>query len=288
LSPSILQLVWSLPLLSEPRGLTLAREKGWVLAWDQHRWLYLVNYLGKRQAQTCLAEAATAACCSDDGSAVAAGSQQGDVWLLAPDLTIRWQKKLDVGVLAAALDAFGRYLAVADARGFVHVFDRAGHEVAQLQTARPFHHLAFVPAAPYLVGSSDFGLVGCLDLKGQWLWRDGLVINVGGLSVSGDGGLVALACFTEGVQRYQLGGKGLGRVSAGEPVRLIATSFDGRLMLAAGMAESLILLDGGGRVLGAHRLEQPAVGIALAALGEEAFVATADGKVHAMRVSSPG
>jgi len=286
LPANVLQEVWSLPLLSGPRGLTLAREKGWVLAWDDRGCLYLVSYLGKRQAQTCLSEGATTASCAEDGSAVAAGSKEGDVWWLAPDLSIRWQKVLTSGVLAVALDAFGRYLAVSDARGTLHVFDREGKEVNKVQIPRPFHYLAFVPAAPYLVGSSDFGLVGCLDLQGQWVWRDGLVINVGGLATSGDGGLLALACFTEGVQRYQSGGKGLGRASAGEPVRLIATSFDGRLLLAAGMAESLVLLDGGGKFLGSHRLEQPAVGVALAALGEEAFVATLDGKVVALRIQS--
>ena len=126
------------------------------------------------------------------------------------------------------------------------------------------------------------GLVACLDLKGNWTWRDGLVVHIGSLAVSGNGDTVLLACFTEGLRRYTVTGKNLGRLAAAEPCRLAALSFDGRLVLAAGLSNRLLLLDAEGRTLAMHPLDQPATALALGALGEQAYAALPDGRVIAL------
>src|SRR5262249_35684559 len=145
------------------------------------------------------------ACCADDGSALAAIGAGSEVWWLAPDLSVLWESKLPASALAVAIDPFGQYLAVGDDRGGLHIYDRHGRTVRQIDSPRALHHLAFVPTAAYLVASSDFGLVACLDMSGRWIWRDGLVMHVGSLAVSGTGDLF-LACYTEGLQRYALSG----------------------------------------------------------------------------------
>ncbi len=268
-----LPLLWSQTLAVAPRGLAPIREKGGLLAWDDKHWLHLLNRQGERQGQMRPQGAVTAVCAAEDGSAFAAGGSQGEVWWLAPDLKLRWEKVVPDKVTATAMDPFGQYLAVADGRGNLHIFDRDGRRISQTQGPRPFQHLAFVPAAPFLVGSADFGLVACLDLAGQWVWRDGLVAHTGALAVNGEGEQILLACFTEGLRRYGVKGRAQGRLPVAEPCRLVAQSFDGSLILVADLTHHLLLLDRAGRTLYTHSLESPAVALALSALGDSAVVA---------------
>jgi hypothetical protein len=277
--------LWSLPLQAGACGLALARERGTVFAWDRDHWFYVLDSGGQRQTQRRLPGAPCAGCCAEDGSAYAAAAADGQVWWLAPDLQTRWETKLPYPALAVALDPFGQYLAAADARGGLHLFDCLGRPITRAESPRPLHHLAFVPAAPLLVGSADYGLAAAFDLAGQLLWRVGLVSHVGGLAASGDGALIALACFSEGLQCYDGTGKPRGRIPVPEPCRQVALAFDGRLVLVGGLAGGLWLLDGQGRVLGYHALEKPAA-LALGALGADAVAAVADGPV--IRLSLEG
>jgi hypothetical protein len=279
--------LWSVPLQAGAAGVALAREAGTILAWDRSHWLYLLSSAGQRQAQRRFAGALKAACCADDGSAFAAAGTDGVVWWLAPDLKSRWEKTLPHPALAAALDPFGQYLAVADAQGGLHVFDAQGRLAGQAQSPRPLHHLAFVPASPYLVGSADYGLVAAFDVTAKLLWRAGLVANVGGLAISGEGEPVVLACFSEGLMRYGPAGQPLPRITVPEPCRLVNLTFDARRYLVGGMGGNLLLLDEAGRAQHTHALEQPAAALALGALGRDAVVALADGPVLRLTLSEP-
>ncbi len=282
-APDLFPVLWSLPTGAPPCGVALARESGQLLAWDENHWLYLLNVRGARQAQARPLGALAAAGLADDGSAVAVAGPRGEVARLAPDLTPRWQGALRHPAVAVALDPFGRRLAVSDARGGLFLFDRNGRPLWQAQQPRPLHHLAFVPEAPFLLGAADFGLVVCLDVAaGRVVWRDGLPAHCGALAVSGDGEHGVLACFSDGLRRCTSAGGLKGHVTTREPCRLAALSFDGRRALVAGRANRLLLLDTGGRVLGIHLLERPAVALALAALGERAVVALTDGGVRAL------
>jgi hypothetical protein len=277
--PRALRPAWTQSLGARLRGLALAREKHTLLVWDENHWVHLLNRNGDRQGQVRTPRALVAAACAEDGSAYVAVGGRGEVWWLNPDLTMRWERGLPRKAEAVALDPFGQYAAVSDVRGGLHVFDRHGTLVSQTQTPRALHYLAFVPAAAFLLGSADYGLVGCYDLAGRCVWRDGLVAHVGSLAVSGDGGLAALACFTEGLQCYNVAGKNLGRLTVGEPCRLAALSFDGRHILAAGLSNRLLLLDGTGHTQAVHPLDKQPVGVALGALADRAVTACGDGTV---------
>jgi hypothetical protein len=267
------------------RGLALAREKGWLLAWGANEWLYLFDQHGKVQAQVRTRGQLAAACCSDDGSAYAASSARGEIWWLTPDLTITYTHVLPRRAVAVALDPFGRYIAAADAGGNLHFLDRHGRQLCQVRSPRPLHHLAFVPGMPYLVGCSDYGLVGCLDLTGRWVWRDGLVSHIGSLTVSGDGEPIILACFTEGLQLYSLSTKKHHRHAVSEPCRLAVTSFNGSFTLVGGFSNRLQMLDAEGTCLIAHDFEHPAIALAFGALGDSAVAAFADGKILGFELS---
>lgn len=265
-------------------GLALAREQGSLVVWDHHGGLHLINRHGERQAHRSLPTAAVAACAADDGSAYAAIGASGEVWWLAPDLAPRWQWLVAGPAVAVALDPFGQYLAVADAGSRLHVFTCHGRRITNVECPRPLHHLAFVPAAPFLVACADFGLVACYDPAGNCVWRVGLVSHAGSLAVSGDGSLIVVACFSEGLQRYDLAGRSLGRWNLGEACRLAALTFDGTTTLVAGLGRFLLLLEHTGRILANHELEQQAVGLALGPLGKAAYAALADGCVVGMEI----
>jgi hypothetical protein len=277
-----MRLTWSHPLPAQPRGLSLAREKGALVVWDETHWLYLLDRAGKRQAQRHLEGDLVAACLADDGSACVAVGTAGNLWWLAPDLTTRWQTSVAPEAekaLAAAIDPFGQYVAVADDRQFLHLFNRRGEAVVKVKCPRAVHHLVFVPEAPLLLASADYGFVGGFDLTGNCRWRDGLVAHVGAMAVTGDGKQLALACFSEGLQRYGADGRRLERLPLDEQCRLVAIDFTGQQLLIAGLSKRLLLLDGGGKVLTTQALDQSALAVALGPLGDYAVLALADRRV---------
>src|SRR5260370_36455245 len=83
--------LWSQTVASSLRGLSAARERGWFLVWDNHHNLFLFNQAGERQAQAQTPADLVAAGAADDGRSFVAIGAQGQVYLLAPDLTPRWQ-----------------------------------------------------------------------------------------------------------------------------------------------------------------------------------------------------
>jgi hypothetical protein len=273
-----MQPLWSHALPGRPRGLSLAREKGWSLTWDDDHWLYLLARDGQRQAQRKPSTVLTAAACADDGSACVAAGGTEFSWL-APDLTTRWQSTLPAAALAVAVDASAYYAAVSDERGGLHLFNANGKRIAGATCPRPLHHLAFAVSVPLLLASADFGFVGAFDLAGQTVWRDGLVAHVGCLAVTGAATVVLLACFSEGVQRCAADGQKLERLAAAEPARLVSASFDGSRVLISGLKNRLALLDASGHALASEELEKPAVALALGPLGDYAMVASADNRI---------
>jgi len=268
---------WSHALSHAARGLALAREKGWLLTWDTEDWLYLLNPAGERQAQMHAPAKLAVAACADDGSAYVAAGAHGEIWWLTPDLRTRWQRSVGQPVTALALDPFGQYVAVADSTGGLSLFDCHGRPLTQSQSQRPLHHLAFIPAVPLILGASDYGLAACFDLEGKLVWRDALVAHIGSLTVSGAGERVILACFTEGLQQYDLKGRNLGRRTLSEACRLAALTYDARHLLVAGMSTRLHWLDAEDRILSTHSLEKPALVMTLSPLGDRIVVALASG-----------
>src|SRR5438128_1263784 len=128
---------WDVRTSESARGLCLAREKGWLLTWNDKNWLHLLGRSGQPQGQAQLPDEVTSAGCADDGSAVVAGGGRGQVWWFAPDLTLRWERTVAGKVLAIAVDLFGQYVAVADSHGRVDILDRLGQTVSTTQSQRP-------------------------------------------------------------------------------------------------------------------------------------------------------
>src|SRR5579884_3786380 len=109
----MMRLLWSRTLSPGLCGLLWARERGRLLTWDTAGALTLLDAGGAEAGGVRLTPPLTAVACADDGSAVAALSADRLLYLGA-DLAVRWERRLSGGT-ALAVEAFGQYLAVADA-----------------------------------------------------------------------------------------------------------------------------------------------------------------------------
>jgi hypothetical protein len=268
--------LWSRKLSAAVSGLVLARERGWLLAATAADGLTLFDGDGATQARRQTATAPLAVAAADDGSAFAALGPGGELWALGPDLALLWEQRLPLRAQAVALEPLGHLLAVADAGANLHVFDRRGHSLWRAATPRPLRHLAFAAEKPLLVGAADFGLLVGFGPRGQRLWWEGLVVNVGGLAVSGPGE-IALACFSEGLFRFGPGGE-RSHLPHGPFCRLVALSYNGDQALTAdeGSGVRLRARDGGSLITAADLAPSA---LALDALARQAALGLPDGRV---------
>jgi hypothetical protein len=278
---SPLHLLWTAEVAPGLQGMALAREGGNLLARDGRHGLFLFDSRGHRLAQQPALAEMVSACCAADGNSFAAIGAAGQVWLLGKDLTPRWERTIPQG-LAVAIDSFGDHVAAADGSGGLHVFDRDGKPLWRTAGPRPLRFLAFVAEAAAVIGSADFGLVTCCDGLGRTLWRDAPVAHTGSLAVSGDGGVVALASYSEGLCCYGVRQSRARSLRAAAPCRLADVSYDGRTFLTAGLDDQVCLRDASGVALTKWALPARPVALALAPLGDRVAVALANGTVHVL------
>jgi hypothetical protein len=283
------RLLWSLIGPGPTRGLVLAREAGLAFTWDTGRTLGRIGPSGVYDLSPSLPAAPITLAVSEDAQVVAAGgpagAKGGTVWLLGGNLLLRGEHSLDARVVSLALDPFGQHLAAATADGGLSLFVLPHFRTEwKTLTPRPLHHLAFVPEQPILVGAADHGLVCAFDRQGKQLWRDGLVAHVGSLSVSGDGHIVALACFSEGLICYHASRGRLERSPWPSPCRLGALSYSGDVVVAADLQGMVTARNREDHILGDWQPPSAIVALALGAMGEQALAAMADGQVACLQV----
>jgi WD40 repeat protein len=276
------QLLWSQSLSASLLGLSLSRERGVLLVWDRATAWLLSTLQGQTEARWQAPSPLNAASCAEDGSTVALGGRDGQVWLLPPDFVPLWHQSVAPPVRGLALDPHAKYLAVADGKGTLHLFDRVGRLRTTFSTPRPLRHLSFIPEWPGLVASADFGLVACFDFAGRCLWRDSPVAHVGALAVTGNGQEIALACFSEGLGWYTSTGSKPTSRWIPPPCRLVGMSYTGEVLLTAGLTPEVELRQADGLVKATFPTEDEVIGLAVAPLGDHAYLALAGGSVLAL------
>ncbi len=274
-----MQLAWTRPLPAAPLGMCLAREAGTLLVWDAEHHFCRLDRSGQVELRQRATASLVAAALSDDGRSIAAVGSRGQVWLLTADFVRVFDRPLPRPPVAVAVAPLGDRIAVADGGGGLLVFDRRGQVVWRAEVARPLVHLAFVPEAAALVGCAEFGLVCAFDRAGACLWRTGLVAHVGGLAVSGDGGRIVLACFTEGLSCYSLAQARRVALARAAPSRLVALDYRCEVTVTVGLANELALRGPQGDVRDVLLLPANPVAVAVEALGEGVYAALADGTI---------
>jgi WD40 repeat protein len=277
-----MRVLWSYRSPAPVRGIRLARESETLLLWDANHLVTRLSPHGAVQAQWQAPSPVAAADCADDGSSVAAVGAAGQVWFFGADLNQLWQRTITEKALTVAVAPFGEVLAVADGDGTVHLVDAAGRDLAVAANPRQFQHLLFIPERRLLIGSADFGSVAAFNLQGKRRWHDTPVAHCGSLTATGDGSLIGLASFSDGLSLYDLRGTKLTGGPRPGPCRLAALSYDGTALLTAGLDGRVRIHDRSGKPVFGYRPEAVVSSLALDALGQTAYLGQADGAVLAM------
>lgn len=281
-----MQLAWTHPLPAAASGMSLAREPGTVLVWDAEHHLARYDVRGQLLVRQRASSSLLMAACSDDGQSIATIGQRGKVRLMTAEFAPVFERTLEARPITLALDALGLRVAVADEKGGLHVFDRTGKRLWHTTTARPLVYLTFFPESASLFGCAEYGLVAAFDRAGKEQWRDGLVANVGGLAVSGDGKRVVLACFTEGLYRYSVVKSQREQLARAAPSRLVGLDYRGEVLLTTGLGKELVRRGLDGELRSILLLPANPVAVALEALGEAAVVLLASGALARVELVS--
>lgn len=269
-------------------GLSLAREAGKVLAWDDSGSIYLMTSGGESIARKRAPGAILSAAISDDGSLVAALVEGRRLLFLNKSLEPEHERNTIQEAEIVAVDALGDHIAVASRMRFVQLYTRFGQAAGRADLLQPAVHLLFSASQPVLLAAGDFGQMTALALlprpEGKLavepLWKEALLASIGGLAITGDMGMILAACHTHGIQRLDQSGKSEGSYHVGGSVVRAVPDFSGRRIVAATGEGELLVLNRGGNVRWKSTLPRPAAALVVDALGRYFIFGTAEGEIE--------
>jgi hypothetical protein len=210
------------------------------------------------------------------------------LWVLGRGLEPIAEKPTGIDAATVAVDAHGRYIAVASKVGPHALFTRHGRPAGQFETRQPIGHLAFVVEVPLLIGASNFGAIMAIELvpvgskgrlEAQVLWQQTLLSNVGRLALAGSGQAILASCFTHGVHRFDLDGRIEGAYHPGGSVTHAVPDYLGRTIAVATYEGDLSLLNSVGNLRWQSSLPKPAIALQFDALGRYFFYGLSTGEI---------
>ena len=292
------EITWTLVAEAPLKGLSLAREAGRILAWDEASQLYLLSMQGETLASSRLPGQIAVGAISDDGSLVAVLSQGNDANFLLLDagLGVQVERPASSDSSFLSIDPHGRYVAIGSRLGPVSFVNRFGRVAGRLETVQPLAHLCFVADRPLLIASAAFGLLFGIEVHGsrstgrlelEIAWQDRLMSNVGRLCVSGVGGMILASCFTHGIQRFDLKGRNEGSYHLGGTVSHAVTDFPGRSIVATTLEGELALMNSAGNVRWRTQLSRPAIALEFDPLGRFLIHGQSTGEIVRLNLFGP-
>lgn len=278
---------WSVVTDAPLRSMCLAREAIRVLASDDAGQLYLIDGQGQFLSVSRAPGPVVAAAISDDGSLIALLGEGNRLWLLGADLETIDDREVVTDATALAVDPHGRYVAVASKMNVVQFYNHYGKQAGRFETRQHLSHLAFVPSTPDIVGVGAYGSISCYELTtsgsgklaGDLAWTHQLMSGVGRLATTGDGAMILVACFTHGVQRYDLRGRNEGAYHLGGSAAIAVPDFAGRTIGVATQEGGLAILNGTGNVRWRTELPRPAAALEVDALGRYLIYGVGTGEI---------
>ena len=274
---------WVNPLRTEIQSLSHSGETHHLLVCDVDGWVYHADDTGQIQTQKHFPRLATAIL-SQNGSKYAVADKTGQIYLLSPDFTVRWQQSVEQPILSLAMDPHGHFLAAADNNCGVHIWNAEGQLQSQITVTRPLVHMSFLQEVPLLVGNADFGLVLALDLNGQILWRDHPLVKMNSLSADAVGRNLLVACYSEGIHVYQATtGEKRPRLATREPCLFVEQSVCGQRILTGSVKNTLHELNAEGQQVSEFVCGRTLRAMVLSALGEYVIVALKGGQLKKLQ-----
>lgn len=290
-------LAWTVLTDSPLAGLSLAREAGMLLAWDDDDRLYVLDLNGQRRAAGRAEAKVLAAAISDDGSLVALLMQGSRLSLLGGDLEPIADRAAITEGISLAVDPHGRFAVVASKVNVVQVYNRHGKPAGKFDTFLPFVHMKFIADRPMLIGANSHGLISGIELSdagggridGEEVWRQQPMSNIGRLTASGDGGMVLASCFIHGVQKFDARGHSEGSYHLGGTASHAVPDFAGRSIAVATTEGEIALLNNRGNVRWKSGLARPVIALEIDALGRFLIYGQATGEITRLNIDgTPG
>ncbi|MFO0956161.1 MAG: hypothetical protein U0800_01700 [Isosphaeraceae bacterium] len=285
LSPSV---SWTVVTDAPLQGLSLAREEGLILAWDEADQLYLFNLRGDRVATSRAPGKVVSAQASDTGSLYVIRGERGMLWFLGKGLEPIAERPTGIDAAALAVDPHGRYAVLASKVGAHAIFNRYGRPAGQFETRQPVGHLAFVADAPLLIAAANFGAIMGLELvpagasgklSAELLWQQSLLSNVGRLALTGDGRMILASCYTHGIHRFDLEGNVEGAYHPGGSATHAYPDFVGRTIAVATIEADLALLNSAGNIRWQTTVPRAPVALQMDALGRFVIYGLGTGEI---------
>ncbi len=279
---------WTVVTDAPLKGLALAREAGAVFAWDEADQLYRIDASGQFQSVARAPGKIVAAAISDDGSLVAVLGEGARLWLLDGDFELAYERPTISDPLALAIDPHGRYVAVSSRINLVQFYTRHAKAAGKFETKQPMSSLVFVPDKPFLLGIGAYGSIAGValmprgttgTLDGGTVWYEALMSAVGRLATTGDGAMILIACYTHGVQRFDLDGHAEGAYHLGGSAGHAVPDFAGRTIAVSTLEGDLAILSGAGNVRWRTTLNRPAMALETDALGRYVIYGQATGEI---------
>ena len=288
---------WTVVTDAPLKGMRLAREAGSVFAWDEADQLYRVDAGGEFQSVARAPGKILHGDVSDDGSLVALVGEGSRLWLLDGDFELIHERPVIAEPLSIAVDPHGRYVAVGSKLNVVQFYTRHAKLAGKFGTKQPLSSMVFVPDRLFMVGIGAYGSIagialvprgsnGALD--GSIVWNEALMSGVGRLSTTGDGQMILIACFTHGVQRFDIEGRAEGAYHLGGSAGHAVPDFAGRSIAVSTIEGELAILSGAGNVKWRTTLNRPAMALETDALGRYVVYGQATGEIVRLDLQSNG
>ena len=267
---------WTVVTDAPLKGMVLAREAGAVFAWDESDQLYRIDSFGQFQSVAKAPGKILHGAVSDDGSLVALLGEGSNLWLLDGDFELTYERSAIADPLAVAVDPHGRYVAVSSRMNLVQLYSKHARASGKFETRQPLSSLQFIPDRPFLIGTGAYGSISGMALyprgssgsiDGEVLWSEAIMSSLGRLATSGDGQMILLACYTHGIQRYDIEGRSEGAYHLGGSAGHAVPDFAGRSIAVATLEGELAILSGAGNVKWRTTLGRPASHLEIDALG---------------------
>ncbi len=196
-----------------------------------------------------------------------------------------------------AVDAHGRFVAVAARSLTTQLYTRHGKPAGSFETMHPLAHLRFVPSRPQILAASSLGSLYAIDLRpersGAVLeceeqWRAQVMSNIGRLAITGDGGMILASCYTHGIQRFDARGKNEGAYHLGGTAAYAVPDFTGRTIAAATTEGELAILNNAGHIRWRTGLSRGPVSLECDALGRFVVYGLQTGEIVRIDLEGPG
>lgn len=270
------EIAWSVVTDAPLKGLALAREPVVLLAWDDSNQVLLLDAQGGRRAATRAPAAIVAADIADDGSLVAILVEGDRLILLDGSLQAIADREVPSGSASVSTDPHGRFIALGSSLGRTQLFTKYGRPAGGFEFLHPLLHLRFVPGRPRLIGASVLGAIAAFELtpgaregtlRVEEAWRTQMPSKIGGLGITGDGGIILASCYIHGIQRFDSRGRNEGAYHLGSTATHAQPDYAGRTIAVASAEGDLGLLNASGNLRWKTNVGRGPVDIACDALG---------------------